>query len=118
MMNLLLWTKVEISNRMHGIYNNQDKTVIHQYIVGNMLVAMKGYALGLWERRFSTNKYSVALGGESEGSINTLSKMVVDTFGNKKSNQQFIEGSISFFFYRTKNKRRYDKSWLFRKSIL
>jgi len=73
----------EIANRMHGIYNKQDKTTLQQTIIGEMFLAMKGYALGLSERRFSQSKYSVALGGESEGSIRTLAKVLASTFTNK-----------------------------------
>lgn len=73
----------EINNRMHGIYNNQDKVTLQQTIFGNMLLAMRGYALGLLERRYSQNKYSTALGGESEGSMNTLGKVIALAFTDK-----------------------------------
>lgn len=93
-MNSLVWTiddessfmdkAREINNRMHGIYNNQDKVALQQNIFGNMLLAMRGYALGLIERRFSQSKYSVALGGESEGSMNTLAKVIASTFTDRQ----------------------------------
>lgn len=69
----------EINNRMHGIYNNQDKVVMQQSIFGNMLLSMKGYALGLAERRFGTSKHSTALGGEVEGSMRTLLKVIMSS---------------------------------------
>lgn len=69
----------EINNRMHGIYNNQDKVVMQQNIFGNMLLSMKGYALGLAERRFGTSKHSTALGGEVEGSMRTLLKVIMSS---------------------------------------
>ena len=69
----------EINNRMHGIYNNQDKVTMQQNIFGNMLLSMKGYALGLAERRFGTNKHSTALGGEVEGSMRTLLKVIMSS---------------------------------------
>lgn len=93
-MNSLIWTvddesafmdkAREINNRMHGIYNNQDKVALQQSIFGNMLLAMRGYALGLMERRFSQSKYSVALGGESEGSLNTVAKVIASTFTDRQ----------------------------------
>lgn len=93
-MNSLVWTvddessfmdkAREINNRMHGIYNNQDKVALQQSIFGNMLLAMRGYALGLMERRYSQSKYSVALGGESEGSMNTLAKVIASTFTDRQ----------------------------------
>lgn len=67
----------EINNRLHGIYNKQDGVAMQQSIAGNMLLAMKGYALGLAERRFGTNKHSIALGGEVEGSMRTLLKVIM-----------------------------------------
>lgn len=69
----------EINNRMHGIYNNQDKVAMQQSILGNMLLSMKGYALGLAERRFGTSKHSTALGGEVEGSMRTLLKVIMSS---------------------------------------
>lgn len=69
----------EINNRMHGIYNNQDKVAMQQSVFGNMLLSMKGYALGLAERRFGTSKHSTALGGEVEGSMRTLLKVIMSS---------------------------------------
>lgn len=62
---------------MHGIYNNQDKTAFHQTYYGGPVLAMRGYALGMMERRFSQSKYSLRLGRESEGSYNTAIKALV-----------------------------------------
>ena len=57
----------EITNRMHGIYNNIDKNTFQQTIYGNLLLAMRGYALGMIERRFGSSKYSVVLKRETSG---------------------------------------------------
>jgi hypothetical protein len=73
----------EINNRMHGIYNNQDKVAIQQNVYGNALLAMRGYALGMIQRRFGVNAYSVSLGGETEGSLRTLAKVIASTFTDK-----------------------------------
>ena len=73
----------EINNRLHGIYNNQDKVALQQDIFGNMLLSMKGYALGLMERRFGSNKSSITLGGEAEGSLRTLAKVIASTFTDR-----------------------------------
>ena len=70
----------EINNRLHGIYNNQDKVALQQNIFGNMLMAMRGYALGMIERRFGRSKYNTMIGGEVEGSVNTFAKVVASTF--------------------------------------
>ncbi len=75
----------ETNNRMHGIYNRMDKTAFHNTWYGQAALAMRGYALGLLYRRFSSNHYSVALGRESEGSLVTASKVFVNMFGGTKN---------------------------------
>lgn len=73
----------ETNNRMHGIYNKMDKTAFHNTLFGQCVLSMRGYALGLLYRRFSTNHYNVALGRESEGSLATMGKMILNMFGGK-----------------------------------
>lgn len=75
----------ETNNRMHGIYNKMDKTAFHNTWYGQAVLVMRGYALGLLYRRFSTNHYSVSLERESEGSLVTASKMFVNMFGGTKN---------------------------------
>lgn len=73
----------EINIRLHGIYNNQDKVAFSQSWYGNAVLAMRGYALGMMERRFGANKYSVALGQNTEGSLNTVAKVLLSTFTDR-----------------------------------
>ena len=73
----------EINNRLHGIYNNQDKVAFQQNMFGNMLLAMRGYALGMLERRYGASKYNTILGGETEGSMRSLAKVIVSTFTDR-----------------------------------
>ena len=84
----------EINDRLHGIYNDQDKTAFHQNIIGNMLLAMRGYALGMIQRRYGAGKYSVALGKEVEGTLVTVFKnfaaMRTDNWGFGKSIRAFV----------------------------
>ena len=75
----------ETNNRMHGIYNKMDKTAFHNSLFGQAVLAMRGYALGLLYRRFSTNHYSVSLGRESEGSMVTLAKVLANMTGEAKN---------------------------------
>ena len=75
----------ETNNRMHGIYNRIDKTAFHNTWYGQAVLAMRGYALGLLYRRFSSNHYSVALGRESEGTLDTASKVFINMFGGTKN---------------------------------
>lgn len=72
----------EIGNRMHGIYNQQDKVEMQQNILGNMVLAMRGYALGMVERRWGGDHYSLALGTDSEGSELTNAKVICSLFGD------------------------------------
>lgn len=84
----LLWTRSdesefmdkcrEINNRLHGVYNNQDKTALHQQWFFNAFLAMKGYALGMINRRYGSSKHSIALGKDVEGSMNTFGKLVAN----------------------------------------
>lgn len=92
----------EVANRMHGVYNKMDKTMAHRDLIGSMFLTMKGYALGLIQRRFGgiSNMfkgteaqehlgYSVALGGETEGTITTMFKIAM--------NQRSWEDASLFF---------------------
>ena len=79
----------EVNNRLHGIYNNQDKTAFHQQWYTNAFLAMKGWALGYLEMMYSPQHYSIALGKNTEGFVNTASKIFINTisglFGNDNS---------------------------------
>lgn len=89
----MLWTSAdettfmdkarEINNRMHGIYNNQDKVSFHGQWYTNAFLAMKGYALGMMERRFSPAHYSAALDTDVEGSIATMGKLWFSIFSKE-----------------------------------
>lgn len=126
----LIWTDIdeasfqikarEITNRMHGIYNNADKVAFQQTIYGNMALAMRGYALGMFERRFGASKYNVALGEETGGSVSDAIKVFLLPFTDKsyipltmralllpfgeKTKQQMLNAGFSMHQYR--NMRR------------
>ena len=71
----------QINNRMHGIYNKLDKTAFHKKIYGNLVLAMKGYALGFLQRRFATNKQNLLLDKDDEGTMVTFAKVILNMFG-------------------------------------
>lgn len=73
----------EINNRLHGIYNKQDAVAFSQTLIGKMLMSMRNYILGMAERRFGTQKYSLALQGETEGSYRTALKVFMTSFTDK-----------------------------------
>lgn len=74
----------EVNNRLHGIYNSQDKTLMHQKFYLNALTSMRNYAFGMINRRFGTSIYSVSLGHDTEGSLNTVAKVFASTFTDEK----------------------------------
>lgn len=77
----------EMTIRMHGIYNNMDKTAFHGSLGGALMSAMKGYAFGMILRRFGPNVYNVLLDRNVEGTLNTMSKIAADFIlhGNHRS---------------------------------
>lgn len=95
----IIWTKSdesaymdkcrETNNRLHGIYNEQDKTAWHQQWYTNAFLAMKGWALGYLEMMYSNNHYSIALDRNVEGFVNTAVKIhaswISGMFGNKNA---------------------------------
>lgn len=95
----IIWTKAdesaymdkcrETNNRLHGIYNEQDKTAWHQQWYTNAFLAMKGWALGYLEMMYSNNHYSMALDRNVEGFVNTALKVhaswIFGMFGNKNA---------------------------------
>lgn len=92
----------EITNRMHGIYNNSDKVMFQQSIYGNMVLAMRGYALGMLERRFGSSKYSIALGGETGGSVSDTIKMLLLPFVDRSYIPLTLRALLLPFGERTK----------------
>ena len=74
----LMNTAREINVLMHGVYNMQDKVRVQRNIFGNMLLSMRGYALGMIRRRFGKDRYNSLLGHEVEGSLNTVAKILFD----------------------------------------
>lgn len=66
-----------ICNRLHGIYNTEDKVAFQQNFYGNLVMSMRGYALGMINRRFGESRYNVPQGRVVEGSMNTFLKSVI-----------------------------------------
>lgn len=68
----------EIGNRLHGVYNKQDYAAFQATLYGKAVLSMRGWAVGQFERIFSENIYSVALGRNVEGNLNTAMKTLFD----------------------------------------
>ena len=69
-----------ICNRLHGIYNTEDKVAFQQNFYGSLVMAMRGYALGMANRRFADSRFNVQQGKVVEGSYNTAFKMLLSAF--------------------------------------
>ena len=79
----------EINNRLHGIYNNQDKATIQQHFIMNALFSMRNYAFGMINRRFGGSHYNLALGHEVEGTLITTAKVLTGLFDKHTWGQTF-----------------------------
>lgn len=79
----------EINNRLHGIYNNQDKASIQQHFIMNALFSMRNYAFGMISRRFGGSHYNLALGHDVEGTLITTAKVLTGLFDPKTIWQTF-----------------------------
>jgi len=57
---------------------------MQQNVLGNSVLAMRGYMLGMVERRWGGDKYSLALDKDVEGSERTWVKTICALFGNNE----------------------------------
>ena len=104
----MIWTKAdessymdkcrETNDRLHGIYNEQDKTAWHQQWYTNAFLAMKGWVLGYIESMYSNNHYSVALGKNTEGFVQTAGKIAAMGLSNVPVVNWFVGGDNKFGF--------------------
>ena len=69
-----------LTNNMHGVYNGLDKPTASRTLLGSAMLTLRGYLLGIIERRFGSNKYSVALGRRTEGSTVSMLKAAIQIF--------------------------------------
>lgn len=70
----------DICNKLHGIYNAEDKSALQQSFYGNLVMAMRGYALGMVNKRFRGNHFSVPQQKAVEGYYNTALKVAARCF--------------------------------------
>lgn len=71
----------EVNIRLHGLYNRFDKSKFFTHWYSAALMAMRGYAIGMIEHRFSNRHYSDALGHDVEGYVNTYFKYLMNIRG-------------------------------------
>lgn len=116
----IIWTKRdesaymdkcrEVNNRLHGIYNQQDKTAFHNSIYGNAFLAMKGWALGYLENIWSGNHHSIALDRNVEGFLNTAFKIpasvIVGKITGDKNSMGVLDLMLTMIVPWTKRSKR------------
>jgi len=69
-----------ICNRLHGIYNSEDKVTFQQNFYGSLVTSMRGYALGMINRRYAGSKFNVPQGKVVEGNYDTAFKVLMSAF--------------------------------------
>lgn len=60
-----------VNQRMHGIYNKYDKSMMQQYALGRAAILFRKWIVPSFERRFSKTAYNANLGTQTEGYYRT-----------------------------------------------
>ena len=67
----------EISNRCHGIYNEEDAVAMSNNLIGQSLLLLKGWALGQSQRLFQPVSYNNILETNVEGVFQSMMKNIL-----------------------------------------
>ena len=67
----------EISNRCHGIYNEEDAVALSNSLVGQSFLLLKGWALGQSQRLFQPASYNNILETNVEGVFQSMVKNIL-----------------------------------------
>lgn len=90
-----------INNRMHGVYNSSDGGAYLTYALGGPIAALKKYAIGLIDRRFSSARYDIRSGDIRQGSYVTMANLLVDCFSKYNAmpdiENENVSGVKAFF---------------------
>lgn len=79
-----------INQRLHGIYNNTDRSAIQQYALGRMITLFRKWMKPAYNRRFDKKYYNYSLEEDVEGTYITA----FNFFNNLKKELQ--EGKVLF----------------------
>lgn len=74
------WKCRQVTNQMHGVYNYIDKQSAQNTFIGDLIFAMRGYALGMADRRFSGDKFDINTKEEGSGSITDTLLLILSGF--------------------------------------
>lgn len=70
-----------INNRMHGIYNQEDRVALQQNFYGSLVTSMRGYALGMMNRRYADSRFNPIQRKVVEGSSVSAAKVLLGLIG-------------------------------------
>lgn len=99
--------KIRYANQsMHGAMNAEDKGLIHQYIIGRMVMNFRQWMVGHYSRRFRGRHFDFSVGDWREGYWRSLwdGLMNDDTkdtwkYGHKKDAMlMFVKDFVTFMF--------------------
>lgn len=76
-----------INQRLHGIYNDNDKSAMQQYALGRLAIMFRKFMKPGWNRRFEKLRYSEQLETDVEGMYNTTAKFMKSLYLDLKQGQ-------------------------------
>lgn len=80
----------QINQKMHGIYNHQDRSAIQGLAFGKMAMLYRQWIPAALNRRFKKARYNVKLSSYEEGYYLTLGRFIVNLFGDLKKMQLHV----------------------------
>jgi len=73
-----------LNKRMHGIYNNIDKSAIQQYALGRLVIMFRKFIKPGWNRRFAKYTYNEEGEAFTEGYYTTMGRFVKNMYNEMK----------------------------------
>lgn len=79
-----------VENRLYGIYNEEDRVALKQYIWGRMAMVYRDWMRPLYMNRFGKGKYNTDLGMYTEGHYQTLYRFIKTLYGDLRQTEFHI----------------------------
>lgn len=79
-----------INHELYGIYNTGDKSMIHSYAVGRLVMLFRNYLVPSLRRRFGASSYSFDLDAEVEGYYRTAGRFLNQLRKDLKSGKLIV----------------------------
>ena len=84
-----------VTDNMHGVYDNANKSIMHRSIFGMLLLPFKGFAFGMINKRWGSSHYNVLLKRAFEGFHRATLKTGIHL--GKDVLEIIFDGAKSFF---------------------